>query len=75
MSPLQRFLSAVLPRAWAEEMRADTERWAVRCACGFERSLWDLGGIRWKGSGRSWMWAACPRCGRRGWHTIYRKDA
>jgi hypothetical protein len=47
----------------------------VRCrSCGFARSIWDLGGIRWKAKGTKWTWGRCPNCGKRGWHTISRLD-
>lgn len=49
MSTLQKFFLAVLPQSWGESMRADSQRWQFRCCtCGWTRSVWDAGGIRWK---------------------------
>lgn len=53
MAFIQRFLQALLPRRWTEQMQAESQAWLVRCARGCERSVWDLGGIRWKAAGRS----------------------
>ena len=45
MSLVQKVLTAVLPQRWAEAMEADSRSWMVRCACGFARSSWELGGL------------------------------
>jgi hypothetical protein len=71
---IQRFLTVVLPKAWAEDIRADSLAWMMLCTCGYERSIWESGGIRWKGKGSKRRLAACPQCGRQTWHTIYRKS-
>jgi hypothetical protein len=74
MSFMQRFLTRVFPTAWAEEMRAESLSWMVQCTCGFERSVWELGGIRWKAAGNPRWQRQCPHCGQRTWHTVYRKS-
>jgi DNA-directed RNA polymerase subunit RPC12/RpoP len=56
-------------------MEADSRQWMVRCpTCGFERSIWDLGGIRWKAAGNKRTFLRCPNCGHRGWHIVDRRD-
>ena len=72
MSSFQRFLTAVLPRRWAESMEAHSRSWVVRCPCGVARSVWELGGIRWKAAGRPYKYLSCPQCRRRSWHTVTR---
>ena len=72
MSRIQRLLMKVLPASWAEDMRADSQAWKLRCPCGHERSFWEIGGVRWKAYGNSRLWMRCPRCGKRSWHTTYR---
>jgi hypothetical protein len=75
MSRFQRLITKLVPATWAGAMEAESREWMVRCrACGFERSLWELGGIRWKrkGSGKTWTWGRCPNCGKLSWHTISR---
>jgi hypothetical protein len=49
MSLIQRFFLAIFPKKWSDDMRAESERWMIRClTCGKSRSVWDAGGIRWK---------------------------
>lgn len=73
MTLIQQFLTTLLPKAWAEAMRAESLRWMVRCSCGFERSIWDIGGIRWKAKGTPRRRLTCPQCGQIIWHTMYLK--
>jgi hypothetical protein len=77
MSRIQQVISRRVPATWAASMEAESRTWMVCCrSCGFERSLWELGGIRWKkkGSGKSWTWGRCPQCGKLGVHSISRRD-
>jgi hypothetical protein len=75
MSLVQRIVTSLVPRATAERMRTESLDWMVRCdACGFERSVWESGGIRAKAAGRPKTYRPCGQCGQRGWHTIYRKS-
>ena len=73
MSLVQKVLTAVLPQRWAEAMEADSRSWMVRCACGFARSSWELGGIRWKAAGQPGHYRSCPQCGLASWHTVSRQ--
>ena len=73
MSLIQRIVVAVLPRRWAESMEADSRSWMARCPCGFARSIWELGGIRWKAAGQPRNYLSCPQCGQRSWHTVTRE--
>jgi len=75
MSSLQKLFVAVLPKKWAESMEAESRNWIARCPCGFERSFWEAGGIRWKAAGRERRYLSCPHCGHSRWHTIYKRRA
>ena len=73
MSSLQKLLVRILPRRWAESMEADSRLWMMRCSCGCARSIWELGGIRWKASQSStFSFMKCPQCGKRSWHKLVR---
>lgn len=74
MTFIQQFLTAILPKTWAEDLRAESLTWFMRCTCGFERSIWEIGGIRWKASGSPQRRMTCPQCGQRTWHTVYQKS-
>jgi ribosomal protein L37E len=73
MSFFQRLFASVLPRHWMEAMEAGSRTWRVRCArCGFARSVWDIGGIRYRAAGQPRWYRQCPQCGRRSWHKVSR---
>ena len=72
MTLIQKFIVAILPKKWAESMEVESRTWMTRCRCGFERSVWETGGIRWKAAGKEYCYLTCPRCGRSRWHTIYK---
>jgi len=72
MSPIQRLFTRLLPKTWAASMEAHSRSWMVRCSCGFSRSIWDLGGIRWKAVGEPRSYMKCPECHQRSWHKISR---
>lgn len=73
MTSIQKFLMAILPASWARSMEAESRSWVVRCTCGYERSVWDSGGIRWKASGTPKRYQLCMACGQLTWHTVFRK--
>jgi hypothetical protein len=75
MSRTQRFITALVPRAWAESMERESRAWMARCpGCGHARSIWDLGGIRWKAAGNPRRFLTCAECGKPSWHIIEKKQ-
>lgn len=70
MSFGQKLFKSVLPRSWGDAMEAESRRWMMQCPCGHEVSVWDAGGIRWKGSGEPRRRFPCPKCGVT-WHRVY----
>jgi DNA-directed RNA polymerase subunit RPC12/RpoP len=75
MSGAQRFMKAILPKSWADEMEAESRQWVLQCSnCKHEVSVWDLGGIRWKAAGNPRRYVKCPNCGQSGWYGLSRKS-
>ena len=75
MSSLQKLVVAILPKKWAASLESESRAWIIRCSsCGMERSIWEAGGIRWKAAGTERRYLSCPKCGRRQWHTIYKRQ-
>jgi predicted RNA-binding Zn-ribbon protein involved in translation (DUF1610 family) len=70
----QRLVTGLLP--WrAEEIERESREWLVICPnCGHERSIWELGGVRYgaRSKGKR-MRLECPACGRQGWHKVERR--
>ncbi len=57
-------------------MEAESREWLVRCpACGFERTVAEMGGTRYKARGTKKSFLRCPQCRGFGWHTVYRSNA
>jgi hypothetical protein len=57
-------------------MAAESREWLVRCpACGFERSVAEMGGTRYKARGTKMTFLRCPNCRGFGWHTVYRANS
>lgn len=76
MSRLQRFIARRVSPETAAAMEAHSRGWLVTCPhCGHQRPLWELGGIRYKGtSDRQHTKQRCPACGKTGWHRLLKAD-
>lgn len=71
MGLFQRIITAVLPRTKAAELEKESRAWIVTCDdCETKRSVWELGGIRWKASGSPRWRIGCETCGAKRWHTL-----
>lgn len=75
MSFTQRLFTAILPRRWAESMESESRAWMMQCPCGYEISVWEAGGIRYKAAGNPRVRRRCPECESRTWHQVYKKGA
>ena len=67
---IQRLLIRLLPSAWARSMEEESREWMIRCHCGHQQSVWDMGGIRWKARGNPRRFMTCPACGSSSWHRV-----
>lgn len=74
MTVYRKIFIALMPAAWARDMREESQRWMMRCTCGHEISVWDAGGVHWKTSCNPVCLLSCPKCGSVKPHTTYRKD-
>jgi len=71
MSRTQRLVTRFVDAETAAAMEAHSRAWLVECPnCGHTRSIWDLGGIRYKATGNSRVFGRCPQCGKRSWHKL-----
>jgi len=74
MNFIQRLFTRFVSPTRAAAMEAESRTWMVRCPrCGYERSVWEMGGVRYKAAGTSWQLHRCPHCGKLAWHKIYQK--
>jgi predicted RNA-binding Zn-ribbon protein involved in translation (DUF1610 family) len=67
---LQRLAVRLLGTAAEQESR----EWMLVCPrCGHARSVWDLGGVRYKAASKGKRKRMrCPACGETGWHRVER---
>ncbi len=75
MSGVQKLFTRFVPKGIKASMEAESRQWMVKCPnCGFEQSVWEMGGVRWKASGNPRWRLKCPNCGETGWHTVDKKQ-
>ncbi len=72
MSAVQNIAKHVLPERVFRSMQDESQTWLMRCPCGHETSVWEMGGIRWKADGKPIRWGQCGGCGERFFAQVYR---
>ena len=70
----QRIVLGLMPHR-AAEIERESREWLVICPhCGDSRSLWDLGGVRYKAASKGKrMGIRCPACGKRSMAKVERR--
>jgi hypothetical protein len=74
MGKLQEILATLLPDVWATSLESESRSWRMRCPCGAETSIWDMGGVRWKAAGHPRRLGTCSVCGREFLGKVYRHE-
>lgn len=75
LSGTQKFIKLFVPSSLFASMEAESRSWMVKCSnCNHERSIWELGGIRWGAAGNPKRKQLCPNCMQMNWHTVYKKQ-
>lgn len=76
LSLTQRFFKMISSKQGFEAMQQESKTWMVQCSnCKYEKSIWDMGGIRYKAVGNPKTYMRCSNCNQGNWHTIYRKES
>jgi hypothetical protein len=75
MSALQNIARHFLPETAYNAIRAESQCWLMRCPCGHETSVWEMGGLRWKADGKPIRWGRCGACGERYFGQAYRRQS
>jgi hypothetical protein len=71
---LRDLILKIVPDKTAASMQAESREWMMRCrTCGWERSVWDAGGLRWKAKGTPRTRMRCLQCSKNRWADVYRK--
>jgi len=71
MGLIKKILKAILPSSTLASMEAESRKWIVKCkTCGTERSIWEIGGIRYSAKGSKTTYIGCDFCGRYRLHSL-----
>lgn len=73
MSITQNIAKHLLSDRLYESLRGESQTWVMRCPCGAETSVWDMGGVRWKAAGEPQRMGTCRTCQRSFWGQVYRQ--
>ena len=75
LSFVQKFFKMISSPQGFEALKKESRTWLVKCSnCNYEKSYWELGGIRSGASGKPKMYMKCSNCNQRNWHTVYKKE-
>ncbi len=56
-------------------IEAESRRWFMHCPrCGYEISVWDYGGMRYRALGTVYRFGRCRNCGKSGMLRVYLRD-
>jgi hypothetical protein len=71
---LRNLILKIVPDRMAASMEAESRESMMRCrTCGWERSVWGAGGLRWKAKGKPRTRMRCLRCNKNRWADVHRK--
>ncbi len=73
MTRAQRMITRLL-FPFAESIERHSRSWQVTCSCGYSKSVWERGGVRWLAAGKPRTWGKCSACSERTWHRIHQDD-
>jgi hypothetical protein len=68
LSSTHRFFQKWLPDKWFKTMQLESKGWYLVCECGYAKSVWDYGGIRFDAAGNPMKLRWCAACHRSRWH-------
>lgn len=70
---LRNLILSLLSPARRAAAEAESRAWKATCpSCGLRTSIWDLGGLRYKASGKPRRGLRCRACGSFGLHPLSR---
>lgn len=73
LSRIQRLVTRWVGPETAAAMEAHSRAWLIECPkCGHARSVWEIGGIRYKAIGEQRNRMRCPKCRKAGWHRVHK---
>lgn len=75
LSDMQKFIKLFVSKEMFAAMEAESKQWSVKCSnCNYERSIWSMGGIRYKAAGNPRRYRFCRNCGKRSWQVVLKQQ-
>ncbi len=75
LSRTQRLFARLVDAPTFAAMEAHSRAWLARCLnCRHARSIWEIGGIRYKAVGNALTRMNCPSCGKTGAHRLEKAE-
>lgn len=76
LSGTQKLIKMFVSKETFAAMEVESKEWKVQCShCGHERSIWDMGGIRWKAHGEKALYRYCVNCDQSSLLKVYKKTS
>lgn len=76
LSFIQKLIQMISSKQFFESIEQESKTWMAQCSnCKYEKSIWDMGGIRSGAAGKKKTYMKCSNCNQANWHTIYRKES
>lgn len=76
LSFTQKFMKMISSQQGFEAMQKESKTWMVQCSnCKYEKSIWEIGGIRSGATGNPKTYMRCSNCKQLNWHNIYKKES
>lgn len=74
LSTAQKIIRFFSSAKFFEKAKADSKRWYFNCECGHEFTIWDIGGVKYKGTGNKKMYVKCPKCKKAAFRQVQRRE-
>ena len=72
---LRRLISFLSPTL-LDRIESESRQWMMQCPnCGYEVSVWDYGGMRYRGFGTVYRLGRCRDCGKVKMLRVYKRDS
>ena len=73
LSRTQKLIRFFTSKSLFAKMEQDSKTWIFDCECGQTSSIWDIGGVRYKGKGNPKSLVKCPHCGKTAMRKVHKK--
>jgi hypothetical protein len=73
MSIIQKILKAAFSEKFFQKIKKESQNWIIECKCGYSKSMWEAGGVRFCATPAKKIWGRCPMCKKFGFFRVTKK--